>query len=307
MSFCLSEEILQRRLDGELNEKAARRAIAHLAECAECARRSAEARQSLCEISSRLDDHLPVNIPVERLCARVEDVIAESVATPVARPSTISFSWRAGLAAASLLLTMGVVAWLFLTTPKPEQVAIAPLQEKTDGARLPESRDHESGRQPANAHRRKGGVTKPKSKSPQLSSSPVNRLRLIPEAPAPAEGAREGDYFLDFETTRHLEKAQVLLRSFANATSPSAEDLAYDKRVSRELLLRNILLRREAEGSENAPAKSLLGSLEPLLLDIANLPARPAAGDLASVKWRIRKSEIVAALQVYSAPTTSLE
>jgi hypothetical protein len=77
--------------------------------------------------------------------------------------------------------------------------------------------------------------------------------------------------------------------------------------VSKELLLRNILLRREAESSENAPAKSLLGDLEPLLIDIANLPARPAPGDLASVKRRIRKSEIVVAMQVYSAPTTSLE
>jgi hypothetical protein len=66
-------------------------------------------------------------------------------------------------------------------------------------------------------------------------------------------------------------------------------------------------LRREAEGAENAPAKSLLSSLEPLLIDIANLPARPVSGDLASVRRRIRKSEIVVALQVYSTPTTALE
>jgi hypothetical protein len=307
MSYCLSEEILQAHLDGELNEKAARRAMAHLAECSECSRRSAEARQSLCEISSRLDDHLPINIPVERLFARVEDVIAEAVATPVTRPSPISFFWRAGLAMASLLLTTGVVAWLLLTAPKPERVATAPPKEKTEGAGQPGSRDREPGRHPAIAPGRKGGATKPKSKSPHLASSPVTRFTPIPEAPAPAMLAREGDYFFDFETTRHLEKAQVLLRSFANASSTSAEDLAYDKRVSRELLLRNILLRREAEGSENAPAKSLLGSLEPLLLDIANLPVRPAAGDLAPVKRRIRKSEIVVALQVYSTPMTSLD
>src|SRR5262249_38839326 len=147
------------------------------------------------------------------------------------------------------------------------------------GAVPPESRDTESGQHPAIAPGRKGGAPKPKPKSPQISSSPAPRFTPIPEAPAPALGGREGDYFFDFETTRHLEKAQVLLRSFANASSTGAEELAYDKRVSRDLLLRNILLRREAEGSENAPAKSLLGSLEPLLLDIANLPARPAAGD----------------------------
>jgi hypothetical protein len=98
-----------------------------------------------------------------------------------------------------------------------------------------------------------------------------------------------------------------LLRSFENASYLDAKELAYDKRVSRELLLRNILLRREAEASENAPAKSLLGLLEPLLLDIANLPAKHAAGDLASIKKRIQKSDVVVAMRIYSMPTASLD
>jgi hypothetical protein len=305
MSSCLSEEILQAHIDGELTEGAARRVTAHLAECADCARRIAYALQALAEISSKLDDHLPVNIAVEGLCARVEAVIAETVAAPVSRPSPISFPWRAGLAAASLLIAMGIAVWLVLTTPKPKQVAIAPLQQQTDGANQPGSSDPETGLQPATPPGRKGDGARRKSKAPQLASS--LRFAPIPEPPAPAMESREGAYFFDFETTRHMEKAQVLLRSFENASSPSAEDLAYDRRASKELLLRNILLRREAEGSENAPAKALLGSLEPLLLDIANLPAKPASGDLASVKRRIRKSEIVAALQVYSTPTNSIE
>lgn len=307
MSFCLSEEILQAHIDGELTEDAARRAMAHLAECAGCARRSVEAQQSLSEISSRLDDHLPLNIPVERLFARVESVVAETVAPTVARSFPISYFWRAGLVAASLLITVGVVVWLVLTTPNPKQIANAPLQEKADVANPPGSRDAETGGLPANTPGRKGGGTKRKPKSLQLAGSPTPRFAPIPELPVPVIGSREGAYFFDFETTRHLEKAHVLLRSFENASSSSARDLAYDKHVSRELLLRNILLRREAEGAENAPAKSLLSSLEPLLLDIANLPARPEAIDLASIKRRIRKSEIVVALQVYSTPTTALE
>jgi hypothetical protein len=307
MSFCLSEEILQAHLDGELSEDAARRAMAHLAECAGCARRSAEAQQALSEISGKLDDHLRLNIPVERLWPRVEAVVAETVAPIVTRPSPISFFWRAGLVAASLLITMGVVVWLVLTTPKSNQVAIAPPQGKADGANPGEPRNPETGRLPAIAPDRKGGGAKRKTKSLQLASSLAARITSIPEPPVPATGPQEGAYFFDFETTRHLEKAQVLLRSFENASSSNAEELAYDKQVSRKLLLRNILLRREAEGAKNAPAKSLLSSLEPLLLDIANLPARPEAGDLALVKRRIRKSEIVTALQVYSTPTTSLD
>jgi hypothetical protein len=307
MSFCLSEDTLQAYLDGELTESAARRAMAHLAECAGCARRITEAQQALSEISSKLDDHLPVNIPVERLCARFEDIVAEAVAATVARPSPILFSWRAGLAVASLLLATGVVAWLVLIAPKPKpkQVAIAPLQENTTNANQPASREPETGQQSVNAPGRKDNGAKPKSKSLRLASSP--RFAPIPEPPAPARGSREGAYFFDLETTMHLEKAQVLLRSFENAPYPDAKELAYDKRVSRELLLRNILLRREAESSENAPAKSLLGLLEPLLLDIANLPAKPADGELASVKKRIRKSKVVVAMRIYSTPAASLD
>ncbi len=302
MSFCLSEEILQAYLDGELAEEAAGGAMAHLAECGNCARRVREIEQALSEISSKLDDHLPANIPVERLCARVETVVAETVE----RTSPISFAWRAGLVAASLLVAIGIVAWVVLTTPTPRLVSITPQEEKTDAPNSPEPRAPETRQQPANAPGRKGSVTKRKSKSLQLANSRAPRFTPIPELPDPATASREGVYFFDFETTRHLEKAQVLLRSFENASSSSGKELAYDKQVSRELLLRNILLRREAEVSENAPAKSLLTSLEPLLLDIANLPAKPVTGDLVSVKKRIRKSEIVVALQVYSTPTTAL-
>jgi hypothetical protein len=49
----------------------------------------------------------------------------------------------------------------------------------------------------------------------------------------------------------------------------------------------------------------LLGSLEPFLLDIANLPDRPSNDDVRSIKERMHKKEIVAALQIYSAPTLS--
>ncbi len=305
MSFCLSEEILQAHLDGELTGNAARRAMAHLDECPGCARRSIEAQQSLSAISSRLDDHLPVNIPVDRLRSCVEAAVAETVAKTVTPPSPISFFWRTGLVAASLLITMGVGVWLVLKTPEQKQAVIAPTPEKTDHANPPETRDLETKGKPANAPGPKGAVTKRKPKSRQIATSPGFVMTSIPD---PAAAGSPGDAsFFDFETTRHLEKAQVLLRSFENASSSSAEELAYNKQVSRKLLLRNILLRREAESSENTPAKSLLTGLETLLLDIANLPARPVAGDLVSVKKRIRKSEIIIAMQVYSAPTTALE
>jgi hypothetical protein len=114
--------------------------------------------------------------------------------------------------------------------------------------------------------------------------------------------------FIDIETARHIERAQLLLRSFRNTRDSGSQpdpDLSYEKQRSRGLLYKNIILRRDAEAKGNMPAEELLGSLEPFLLDIANLPDRPSNADVRSIKERMQKKEIVSALQIYSAPTLS--
>ena len=114
--------------------------------------------------------------------------------------------------------------------------------------------------------------------------------------------------FIDVETARHIERAQLLLRSFRNtrdADSQPDTNLSYEKQGSRELLYKNVLLRRDAEAKGNLPVEELLGSLEPFLLDIANLPEKPSGNDIRSIKERMQKKEIVSALQIYSAPLLS--
>src|SRR5262249_6002249 len=94
------------------------------------------------------------------------------------------------------------------------------------------------------------------------------------------------------ETIRHFENAQILLRSFRNASAPDTAagerrepeapapiDLTYEKEMSRKLLHQNVLLRRDAEMKGNLPAEEALDSLELFLLDIANLPDNPSLGD----------------------------
>lgn len=113
--------------------------------------------------------------------------------------------------------------------------------------------------------------------------------------------------FVDVETAKHIERAQLLLRSFRNASDadPANSDVAYEKQRSRALLYQNVVLRRDAEMKGNLPVQDLLGSLEPFLLDIANLPDAPTRDDVQPIKTRMQKKEIIAALQVYSAPTLS--
>lgn len=111
--------------------------------------------------------------------------------------------------------------------------------------------------------------------------------------------------FVDAETAKHIERAQVLLRSFRNTEGNAEFDLAYERQSSRRLLSHNVLLRRDAEAKGNLPVQDLLGSLEPFLLDIANLPDAPSRDDVSTIKTRMEKKEIITALQVYSVPSLS--
>jgi hypothetical protein len=101
---------------------------------------------------------------------------------------------------------------------------------------------------------------------------------------------------------RHVEQAQVLLRSFRNARyseGDGATSIAYEKSLSRKLLDENITLQLEAESAGNKTTKQVLSSLEPFLLDISNLRDEPSRDEVRSIKERMQKKEIIASLQVY--------
>ena len=103
------------------------------------------------------------------------------------------------------------------------------------------------------------------------------------------------------EMARHVEQAQMLLRSFKNAR-PAEEgpvDVAYEKSLSRRLLADNATLQLEAEVKGDKETKQVLDRIEPFLLDIANLRDQPSRDEVRSIKERVTKNEIVAALQVY--------
>jgi hypothetical protein len=104
------------------------------------------------------------------------------------------------------------------------------------------------------------------------------------------------------ETQQHIEQAQNLLRSVRNIEFDEDDtevDVSYEKAVSRRLLNENVVLRRDAEMSGKFPVKTLLSSLEPFLLDIANLPDKTSPADLRVIKERVQQTEIVAALHTY--------
>jgi hypothetical protein len=104
------------------------------------------------------------------------------------------------------------------------------------------------------------------------------------------------------DTFHHLEQTQNLLRSIRNATVADGDDeidVTYDKALSQRLLNENVVLRRDAEMKAKFPTKTLLADLEPLLIDIANLPDHARPEEVRAIKERVDKTEIVAALIEY--------
>jgi len=96
----------------------------------------------------------------------------------------------------------------------------------------------------------------------------------------------------------------LLLRSFRNVRlnkSGSSPELSYEKKLAQQLVYQNMVLRREADAAGDAQVSSLLDSLEPILLDIANLPGNAKQNDVRVIKDRVERKNIVALLQVNSA------
>lgn len=100
---------------------------------------------------------------------------------------------------------------------------------------------------------------------------------------------------------RHVERAQMLLRSIKNvrASDAGGPDLAYEKNLSRKLLAENATLQLEAEVRGDKETKQVLDRIEPFLLEIANMGEKPSREEVRSIRERVRSNEIVAALEVY--------
>ena len=92
----------------------------------------------------------------------------------------------------------------------------------------------------------------------------------------------------------------VVVRAIHEATG-TATEVAYERKRARQLVYQNMILRREAVTAGEAQIASLLENLEPILLDIANLPDKPDSDDVRVIRERVEKKNIVALLQVNSA------
>jgi hypothetical protein len=107
----------------------------------------------------------------------------------------------------------------------------------------------------------------------------------------------------EMAAARHLEQAELLLRAFRNVHPEGSEvtaEVDYEKRRAQALFYQNVALRREADNAGDLQLTTLLDSLEPILLDIANLPAKADNDAVEEIKDRMERKNLVPLLQVNS-------
>jgi hypothetical protein len=262
-------DLLEEYLDAELGADGQGQVTEHLIKCATCAETFAGLTAEQ-ELFARYDREIEVSPAV---WSGIEERIV-----PVAETS---YGWWMKIAAV-LILTIGLGSVYFSSREREKETVSIPRDPEQTLTRF----------------------TIPKAPEKTPIPTPIKRIEkpIIKDNP----GVLSSDIaYLDIDdqdTVNHFEQTQNLLRSIRNVSVSDGDeeiDVTYDKALSQRLLSENIVLRRDAEMKAKFPTKTLLADLEPLLIDIANLPDRARPEEVQAIKERVEKTEIVAALIEY--------
>jgi hypothetical protein len=297
--------LLAEYIDGEAIESDAEQVSAHLITCAECIREF-ETLTAEQEIFARYDRELNISPAMwHSIEARTTERRPPDSTSRLSLPAWLTGLFAApryGLAGALAVLIVGVVIGVMYLriqprTKTPERVAggINQMPTVTPDIRVALVNPPVPPR-----------TVKPVEPTETVSVKASSKSNRIRTGSADQSDVLFSDIaYSDIEnkdTADHIAQAQNLLRSIRNihpGDNDEEIDVTFEKAMSRRLLDENVVLRRDAEASGKFPVKSLLGDLEPFLVDIANLPDKTTPTELRAIKDRVQKTEIVAALQSY--------
>jgi len=101
--------------------------------------------------------------------------------------------------------------------------------------------------------------------------------------------------------SEHLDRTERGLVELVNADDRGSIDISAEQAWARDLLDANRLYRQSARGTASPALVSLLGELEPILLDIVHSPSRLSAGEFQSLRSRIDDRSLVFKVRVTGA------
>jgi len=316
--------LIEEFFDGELNSQKSASVSAHVSGCSECSEILEDLRYEQDVIFAAAN----VPEPSPEFWQRVQAGI-DSEKLNKSKPLIRGFSARIGSFLPSILspafeppfalLVLSIVPAPVLikrnersSLPPPQAVLSVKEQDVAVAVPLPANSPvlpvEQKGRIPDSTIQSPSGAVSAEANSRRESHRRPLKPRILPSDPDAATVQRQQAEVVfqpasfgsdDPETSRHIERVQLLMRSFRNSQLlDNKSELAFEKMLARDLLNQNIFLRRASELSGDLTTVELLNSVEPLLLDIANLDQRPSKGDVSLIKNRIKKEDVVAALQI---------
>ncbi len=197
------------------------------------------------------------------------------------------------IAASLLLAALSFGLWLALSDRGQESVT-QPRAEAIDPHRAEENETPQQKTDPV----------KPKQKTAKNNKTPRKQTVKPDVKAAPALRDHPAQIALiDAKAAEYIENAELLLRSFRNARPAAGEmviDISFEKKLAREMLDQNSTLRRDAQSIGHQSVEELLSSLEPFLLDIANLPDLASQDEISALRSVLGESNIITDLQLYS-------
>ena len=310
MSCDFTEKISQ-LIDGELSEVEAREVQRHLTQCVACQ----EARADFLSFRSEITNYNPRLHPVAQADA-LKRILGQPVEQPMITRAKPNLGWSWGfapraIAFASFLLIAALIGFIVYRATQNKEAAPEHITQKIGITPTPEpsiqpdpSPTPEASPTPAVKPGDKNQA-KPKQirRYPLLPPNGSNVASVQPNTNAiqPSTANNSGD--IQALTAMHLQKLELLLRAFRNVRTAKAGrpvDVAYEQKLAQQLIVRNMMLKREADATGDIQVASLLENLEPILLDIANLPKGAGTDDVRVINERVERKNIVALLQVNS-------
>lgn len=301
---CNFTEKVSSLIDGELTPAEMREVERHLLNCNQCQ----EMRADFLNLRSQIAGfETPLQPTVQNRA--LKKILATQDRTPA-----LGFQWGFGKAVAfASLLIVGAIMGLLLyqsskSTGRQGDSHLAVTTASPAPVASVEPPKQEQSPEPA-----RGNDQPAPGKNDKETNNPPRKAPATPKRPVVRE-PKPGEQFASIPerlrsadaetmTAMHFEKSETLLRSFRNVrlNEPgAAAEVGYERKSAQQLVYQNMMLRREADARGDVQVASLLESLEPILLDIANLPDKPNKDAVRTIRERVERKNIVALLRVNS-------
>jgi Putative zinc-finger len=305
---CTFTEKISSLIDGELTAVEAREVERHVLSCGECEQVRADFLNLRSQIASfETSSELVVkNRELKRILTQGERVPARG----------IKWSWSTPAVAFATLLIAGAIIGVILYQSSPNTdpnkfVVQTPSPEPTPEPQTP-GKDDKDDKEPATPKRANppAPAKKPLAREPKpgeqfaLVTEPLVTEPAVPNLAPESSLERLRPADAETLTAIHFEKSETLLRAFRNVRlneRGAAVEVAYERKRAQQLVYQTRILRRQADANGDVHVASLLENLEPILLDIANLPHRPNSNAVRAIRERVERKNIVPLLQINSA------